>query len=73
MEKPRTRIELANELGLSARTLHRKLRASGYELPKGLIMPLDQVKIIDLLGFNFESLFEKPNLLKANVKIRQNK
>lgn len=70
MERPRTRVELANDLGMSPRTLHRRLIALGYMLPKGLVMPIDQRKVIDLLGFNFESLYGKLSISNLEKKER---
>jgi hypothetical protein len=51
MDKFRTRNEFAENLGLSTRSLERKLIALQIELPKGLLSPKDQLMIREVLGF----------------------
>jgi transcriptional antiterminator len=51
MDKFRTRNEFADSLGISTRTLERRLIALQIELPKGLISPKDQLMIREALGF----------------------
>jgi transcriptional antiterminator len=51
MDKFRTRNEFAESLGLSTRSLERKLIALQIELPKGLLSPKDQLMIREILGF----------------------
>lgn len=40
--KPKTRQEIANELGLSYSTFKRWLKRKGIVLPSGLVFPADQ-------------------------------
>jgi DNA-binding transcriptional regulator LsrR (DeoR family) len=49
--EPKTRSQIANDLGFSARTLNRKLKSANIQLPKGLVNPENQVKIYKILGF----------------------
>ncbi len=46
----KTRQQLADELGISRATLSRKLKKSKIEIPKGLLAPKDQNKILALFG-----------------------
>ena len=45
MDKPKTRQEIAGELGMSYKTFLRWLKKQGINLPSGLVFPFDQ-KII---------------------------
>ena len=51
MDKFRNRKEFAEMLGISTRTLERKLNDAQIELPKGLLSPKDQLMIREALGF----------------------
>ena len=51
MDKFRNRKEFAEKLGISTRTLERKLNEAQIELPKGLLSPKDQLMIKEVLGF----------------------
>lgn len=51
MDKFRNRKEFAEKLGISTRTLERKLKDAQIELPKGLLSPKDQSTIKEVLGF----------------------
>jgi AraC-like DNA-binding protein len=50
--QPKTRQELANDLGISARTLSRRLKLFSIKIPKGLISPENQEEILNKLGYN---------------------
>lgn len=45
-----TRQEIAALYNLHPKTIKRKLKAKGLELPKGRIMPEDQERIFETLG-----------------------
>ena len=51
MDKLRNRKEFAAMIGISARTLVRKLNDVQIELPKGLLSPKDQLMIREAVGF----------------------
>lgn len=48
--KPKTRLEVAGEYGISRRTLKRRLREAGIRLPPGKIVPSDLKLIYETLG-----------------------
>jgi transcriptional antiterminator len=52
MEKFKYRKELANDLGITTRTLERKLKEAKLSLPKGLLSQQNQLIIKTALGFN---------------------
>jgi predicted DNA-binding protein (UPF0251 family) len=45
----KTRTELAEELGISRRTLYSLLKEAGVDIPKGLLSPKTQQLIIEVL------------------------
>jgi DNA-binding NtrC family response regulator len=47
---PKTRIEVAEEYGISRRTLKRRLKEAGIRLPPGKIVPADLKLIYETLG-----------------------
>ena len=47
--KPKTRIQIAQELGISYSTLWRLLKSRSIKLPNGLIYPAKQQEIYDAL------------------------
>jgi transcriptional antiterminator len=51
MSKFINRKQFADSLGLSKRTLERKLKNANIVLPKGLLSPKDQIIIKQALGF----------------------
>lgn len=46
----KTREQVADEYGISERTLRRRLKKENIVLPKGNIMPKDQLRIYESLG-----------------------
>jgi hypothetical protein len=50
MQKAKTRMQQANEYGVSYRTFLRWLKREKLDLPKGLITPNFQKKIYDKFG-----------------------
>lgn len=48
---PKTKSELAQEMEISIRTLQRRLKKVGLEVPRGLIPPSLQVKIFEVLNW----------------------
>lgn len=51
MKHPKTRKELAKELGIHTRTLYRWLKKNNIELSSGLITPIQQELIYEKLGY----------------------
>jgi transposase-like protein len=47
----KTRQELATEMGICPKILNRWLKKHQIEIPNGLISPIQQQKIKELLGF----------------------
>ena len=62
MAKPehsaKTRRQIADEHGISVRTLNRRLRDAGIEIPHGLVYPAHQLLIHAILGSG-----ERPGVL----------
>lgn len=52
--KPRTRQELAQKLNISRTTFYRLIKRKGINLPKGLLYPKEQEKILEALGFHLD-------------------
>lgn len=50
LTKFKTRVEFAQELGMSTKTLLRKLKAANYALQPGLISPEHQLAVLRLFG-----------------------
>jgi transcriptional regulator with XRE-family HTH domain len=50
MDKPKTKKEIAHEMGISPRTLSRWLKAKNIQLPRGLINEADQQLIKQVLA-----------------------
>lgn len=46
----KSRIEIAQEYGISRKTLYRKLKANGIKLPNGLLNQTAQFTIYEKLG-----------------------
>ena len=42
MDKPKTKKEIAHEMGISPKTLYRWLKAKNIKIPRGLINEADQ-------------------------------
>ncbi len=51
MYSPKTKHQIAQELGISLRTLQRWIKKSDIEVPRGLISPLKQTEIFEKFGF----------------------
>lgn len=54
MNSPKTKNEIAQDLGISLRTLQRWIKKSGLRVPRGLICPKKQVEIFETLGYPTE-------------------
>ena len=48
-QKFKTKKQLAHELGMSLRTLQRRLSKNELHVPRGLISPQMQIKILNIL------------------------
>ena len=48
---PKTRKEIAQEYGISTKTLYRWLTKHEIDLPSGLILPKHQISIYQKLGY----------------------
>jgi len=51
MEKPKTKNQIAQELGISLRTLQRWIKKSNLHVPRGLVSPQKQKEILEKLGY----------------------
>ena len=49
---PKTKAQMANELGISLRTFQRRLVQHNLNIPRGLIMPQKQILILIELGYS---------------------
>ncbi len=47
----KTRQQMAAEYGISCKTLSRRLKQAGIDIPGGLILPTNQTRIYSALGF----------------------
>ena len=73
--KPKTRRQIAKELGISERTLQRWLKKSGLALPSGLVTPYYQKVIYELYWYPDEStrrLLSNINLNTETMALIQN-
>ena len=62
MSKLKTRQEIANELGISTRTLKRRISESGIKISSGLLSVRDQELILNLLSEG--KIYEPMNNIK---------
>lgn len=53
---PKTRLQIASEYYVDARTLMRRLKKRGINIPSGLIYPASQKIIYDDLGYPNEEV-----------------
>ena len=51
MDYLKTRKQLAQEYGISRSTLYRRLKEAGIEMPRGMLNPLYQCQIYQVLGY----------------------
>jgi len=51
MESPKTKHQIAQDLGISLRTLQRWIKKSDLQVPRGLVCPNKQKEIKDTLGY----------------------
>jgi transcriptional antiterminator len=66
-KKFKSRKIFADELGMSTKTLQRKLKAANYELPPGLISPEQQEEIWGLLDRKGRSISEQTEERKGET------
>ncbi len=52
MDSPKTKHQIAQDLGISLRTLQRWIKKSDLEVPRGLVCPQKQKEIKDTLGYS---------------------
>ena len=64
--KARFKKEIAEEMGYSVRTLQRRLKEAGIEIPRGLISPEKQLEIFQTLGW--EPAPERPGRNRQFVR-----
>jgi len=51
MYSPKTKYQIAQELGISLRTLQRWIKKSDIEVPRGLVCPEKQIELLEKLGY----------------------
>lgn len=66
--EPITKSQLANLLGLSLRTLQRKLKGAGLNIPRGLISPDSQIQILFKLGYSEMAFQLNQKAIRASRK-----
>ncbi len=66
--EPLTKSQLADILGLSLRTLQRKLLRAELNIPRGLISPDSQIHILKKLGYSALAV----QLQKKSVRLNRN-
>jgi len=49
---PKTKSQIAQELGISLRTLQRWIKKTDLEVPRGLVSPEKQKELIEKLGYS---------------------
>lgn len=54
MDAPKTKTQIAEELGVSLSTLQRWLKKHDLNIPRGLVCPAKQTQIIKILGYKNE-------------------
>jgi len=55
MLNPKTKYQIAQELGISLRTLQRWIKKSDLEVPRGLVCPHKQKEIFEKFGYASKS------------------
>ena len=55
MNCPKTKQQIARDLGISLRTLQRWIEKSNIVVPRGLISPRKQEEILTILGYDNHS------------------
>ena len=56
MNTPKTKYQIAQELGISLRTLQRWIKKSELKVPRGLICPEKQNEIMARFGYTSENM-----------------
>jgi len=51
MHSPKTKYQIAQELGISLRTLQRWIKKSDLDVPRGLVCPQKQIEIMEKFGY----------------------
>jgi DNA-binding transcriptional regulator LsrR (DeoR family) len=51
LPEPKTKEQIARDLNISLRTLQRKLKKAGLEVPRGFVSPEVQNLILERLGW----------------------
>lgn len=55
MYSPKTKYQLAQEMGISLRTLQRWIKKSNLEVPRGLVCPEKQKEMLEKFGYELKS------------------
>ncbi len=64
MSIPKTKNQIAEELGVSLRTLQSWLKKNDLHVPRGLISPEKQTEIFTTLGYQEENRFLNSDVMK---------
>ncbi len=51
MAFPKTKYQIAQDLGISLRTLQRWIKKSELSVPRGLVCPQKQIEILEKFGY----------------------
>ncbi len=56
MKPPKTKHQIAEELGISLRTLQRWIKKSELKVPRGLVSPKKQHEIMENFGYAIKDM-----------------
>ncbi len=67
---PRTKSQMAHEMGICLRTFQRKLKKANLNIPRGLISPSCQLKIYQALQWFPISTELNVDVMKSHIEAR---
>lgn len=67
---PRTKSQMAHEMGICLRTFQRKLKKANLNIPRGLISPSSQLKIYQALEWFPTSTELNIHIIKSRIESR---
>lgn len=68
MNHPKTKQQIAQELGISLRTLQRWIKKSDINVPRGLVSPEKQQELLNNFGY---SINQEETLNQNDIKWRE--
>jgi len=64
MHTPKTKNQIAQELGISLRTLQRWIKKWNLDVPRGLVCPEKQREIFEKFGYKQKKSVKSPKTVK---------